>query len=353
MLEQQIEDKITIAKHAVAEKKRRERIAKQERERAQKIQAYCEKVRERLRPIQESLLKSLEDCRILGDADPHFEELQNQLDEINDLMDNPESMAEQLYEEEREREEILEQQKELEEIVLSEERRIEQELCQWRQDLLQDLLQTIEKAENFFEASDIAIYVKDYKDDLLSIESLELVLRRLIDRINELNTRGTSPLELRQPEATLNYMADFALKQRMQGNVHKVNGGPAQLRQSHRQQVDRPFEYRGINGKVVVFGGHPRMHRNVARRLPDVNLIWFDQERGIASVADRSDVVRDADLVVLVTAYTSHKMQKIAQMSCDSYGLTLVHQNSTGISSMLELIAVELKKKRLADKFPQ
>lgn len=349
--EQQIAEKIALAKRAVAEKKKRQRQERLEQERAQKIKEYCEQVKERLRPLQQQLMESLEECAILGEEDQTYRALKAELDELQAKMDNPEPLAEQLYQEEIEREELLEQQREWEEYVLAEERRMEEEVNRWRQELLEDLIQTIDDTHNYFEASDIAIYIRDFKEDLLAINALETVLSHLIERLNTLNTRDTK-LELRHPiEGTLNRMVDFALNQRMQGTFLKINNGPSQLKQSHRRQANRPYEYEDVEGKVVVFGGHPRMQRNVARRLPNVNLVWFNQDEGVASMSERADVVKDADMVILVTAYTSHKVQKIAQASCEAHGLTLTFQNSTGIKPTLELISVELKKKRLVRRF--
>jgi hypothetical protein len=344
---QEIAEKIAKAKRALAEKKKRERQAELERQREHKIQLYCEQVRQGLMPLRDQLQESLEECAILGEEDPTYQELKQKWEEITQQIEDPRSLAEEMYQDELEREELLAQQKEWEEQAALEEKRMEEEVNQWRQDLFQDLLQTIESAENYFEASDIAIHIRDYKEDLLAIDALEPTLVRLIERLNKLNTRDTV-LELRYPiDATLNRMADFAMNQRMQGSFFKGTNGSTQLKQSHRRQTNSPFEYKDVVGKVVVYGGHPRMQRNVARRLPFVNLIWFNQEEGVSSMVERSDVVKDADLVILVTAYTSHKVQKIAQSNCDSYGLTLTYQNSTGIGSMLELIAVELKKKQL------
>ncbi len=353
--EQLIAEKIAEAKKALADKRRVEREAQRHKERTQKIQQYCELVRQRLQPLKDQLAHSLAECVPLGEEHPVYLDLKSQLEQIDEQMANPLELAEQLYEEEIERERIQEQQKEWEEQVLAEEQRIENEINLWRKDLLQDLLHTIDTAENYFEASDIAIYIRDFKEDLIAIDALEAVLEYLIERLNELNTKDTV-LELRQPiEGTLDRMVDFALKQRVQqSNFFKTNNGPpSQLRQSHRRQAERPFEFKGIQGKVVVFGGHPRMQRNVARRLPDVNLVWFNQDESVTSMTERADVVRDADLVILVTAYTSHKVQKIAQASCEAYGVPLTYQNSTGIRSMLELIAMQLKKHKLTDKYIQ
>ncbi len=350
--EQLIAEKIAQAKKALAEQKRREREAQRQKEREHKVQLYCEQVRQRLYPLQEQLTASLEECSSLGDDHPVYLDLLSQLNQVAEQIEHPYPLAEQLYEEELERERIQEQQKEWEEQVLVEEQRMEEEINRWRQDLFQDLLHTIDTSENYFEASDLAIYIRDYKEDLIAIDVLETVMQYLIERLNELNTKDTV-LELRHPiEVTLDRMVDFALKQRVQqSNFFKTNTPPSQLRQSHRRQAERPFQYSGITGKVVVFGGHPRMQRNVARRLPDVNLVWFNQDDSVTSMSDRAEVVRDADLVILVTAYTSHKVQKIAQASCDAYGVDLAYQNSTGIRPMLELIAVELKKSQLAGRF--
>lgn len=349
--EQQIAEKIALAKRAVAEKKKRQRQERLAQQRAEKIKEYCEQVKERLRPLHQQLTESLEECSILGEEDQTYLALKAELEELEDKMRHPEPLAEQLYQEEVEREELLEQQREWEEYVVAEELRMEEEVNRWRQDLYEDLIQTIDDTHNYFEASDIAIYIRDFKEDLLAISRLELALSHLIDRLNLLNTRETK-LELRHPiEGTLNRMVDFALNQRMQGTFLKINNGPSQLKQSHRRQATRPYEYEEVEGKVVVFGGHPRMQRNVARRLPNVNLVWFNQDEGVASMSERADVVKDADMVILVTAYTSHKVQKIAQASCDAHGLSLTFQNSTGIKPTLELISTELKKRKLVRKF--
>lgn len=351
--EQEILEKINLAKKAAQERQKQERRKQQEQQREAKINQYMQEISRRLRHLQEQLQQSLAECAILGEEDPIYQDLRQQLQLVQSQLQNPRPLAEAQYQIQLAQEEVALNKREWEDLIIAEERRMDEALAQWRQGLIQDLSETIDAAKTYFEASDIAVYFRDYREDLLATEQLEPLLRRLIHRINELNTRG-NPFELRYPvETTLNRMVDFALQQRSQRST--LLGGSraaplSTLRQEHRHSPDRPYEYRGITGKVVVYGSHPRLQRNVVRRLPQVTSVWFDFDLPPEALQDRVTTVGDADIAILLTTYSSQEMQQAAQEACQRFGVPLLHQHATGIRSLIELIVVELQKHHLLAK---
>ncbi len=356
--EQEILEKINLAKKAAQERQKQELRRQQEQQKEAKINQYIQEITKRLQELKMQLQQSLEECTILGESDPLYQDLQQQLTIISEQIDNPRPLAEQQYQRDLQQEEIALHKREWEELIMAEERRMDETLAQWRQALVQDLLDTINGAKTYFEASDIAVYLRDYREDLLSTDQLEPLLRRLIARINELNTRGNA-FELRYPvETTLNRMVDFALNQRAQrsailaGSRSLAGSVPpiSVLRQEHRHTPERPYEYRGLKGKVVIYGGHPRLQRNVVRRLPGVNFIWFEFDQDPEAIQERATVVKDANVAILLTTYTATAVQQTVQHLCDSLGVPLVYHHSTGIRSLIELIAVELQKQQLLAK---
>ncbi|GAB4211938.1 MAG: hypothetical protein OHK0012_05360 [Synechococcales cyanobacterium] len=349
--EQEILAKISLAKQAAQERQKQERRRQLELQKEAKVNLYIQEITSRLQELEFQIKQSLEECSILGEEDPIYQDLQEQLTTLAEQIANPRPLAESRYQADLEQEERQLSKREWDELIAAEERRMDEALAQWREDLVKDLLETIEGAKSYFEASDIAVYLRDYREDLLATEQLEPILRRLIARINELNTRG-NPFELRMPiETTLNRMVDFALNQRSQratllgaGRSSHAPTPICPLQEEHRQSSERPYEYRGLTGKVVVYGGHPRMHRNVVRRLPNVTFVWFDFDLSLTAMQERQTAVQDADVVILLTAYLSQTAQQLAQSTCDLFRLSLVYHHSTGIRSVIELIAVELQK---------
>jgi len=94
----------------------------------------------------------------------------------------------------------------------------------------------------------------------------------------------------------------------------------------------------------VVFGGHPHMREGVLKRLGNsqVNLIWIDMEQSDTQAKERAEVVKGADVVILVISYCSHKFQTLAKTACDRHGLELTYCIQTGASSLFDLMVQKL-----------
>jgi len=320
------------AREALVKKREQEQEALREQERLVKLQQYRDRVNEELQGIHQELSRVANELRELGEDHPQYLVLQEKIAQVELLMADPEEMALRLYASE-----------ESEALLQAEKVQMNLRLDEWRRALADDIQQSILNADEYFQASDLAIYVSDYRDDLAAIGLFDKMVELLVQRINELDNSG-KPKEIRGHARTLDWLVDFAQKQRYPRTMFGGDGSISKLRQTTRKQAHRPFTYPHLKGKVIVFGGHPHMYEGVRERLTGsmVNLVWFDMEQADTQVRDRSDVVKDADLVVLVTPYASHKFQDIARSACKRFGRELIPCNKTGITSMLDVISQNL-----------
>jgi predicted transcriptional regulator len=327
------DEAIARAHEALAQKRELERQVQREQQRQAKIDEYMALIRQGLNATHEKILTNLEELVDLGTDHPAYQLLKVQLQEIEQQLAHPEVLAEKAYEEE-----IWEQD------VAEDNRKIEEQINSWRRELQQDLSQSIDEADEYFAACDLAVYVRDYKEDLLAIGAFEAVVEHLVRRVNQLDSVG-KPKEIRGSHSrTLDWMADFAQEQRYPRQLLGSDGSLIKVRQSSRRQAERPYSYSDLTGKVVVFGGHPHMREGVLKRLGNsqVNLIWIDMEQSDTQAKERAEVVKGADVVILVISYCSHKFQTLAKAACDRHGLELTYCNQTGASSLIDLMVQKL-----------
>ncbi|WP_287131361.1 DUF2325 domain-containing protein [Candidatus Cyanaurora vandensis] len=320
------------AREALNQKREQEQLLRRDQERKIKLVQYQERVVNELKIVHDELAKTVAEAYELGEDHPTYLVLNHKLNELSVLMTQPEEMALRLYADE-----------ESKAILQADQQIMAQRLDEWRRNLAEDIRQTILAADEYFIASDVAIYVNDYREDLVAIGCFEEMVEILVKRINDLDNSDKPPKEIRGHARTLDWLVDFAQKQRLPRTMLGGDGGIARLRQASRK-TPRPFTYGHLAGQVVVFGGHPNMSDGVRERLvgSQVELIWFDMEQADTQVRDRSDVVKDADLVILVTPYASHKFQDIARAACKRHSQELVPCNKTGLTSLLDIVSQRL-----------
>lgn len=218
-----------------------------------------------------------------------------------------------------------------------------EEIRLYREQVQSDILDRINAANDFWEATDLAILVRQHADDLTEIDGLNPIVELLIDRINELDQiprekpiaflRGTH-------RSTLNFIAEQALKNRE--NVGGSRGRrevPSISPDIVPPQVNRLAD---LKGKVVLFGGHDRLVASLRQQLPNVTLVCATVQGGNGQVSKAQEQVATADVVVIMTAYINHTADSRAKQACAAHGKTPVMVNSNGLTRCLQQIEESL-----------
>lgn len=235
-------------------------------------------------------------------------------------------------------------------IILNEERLLDEQLTaqtnRWRQALKVDLLEMVAEQTDFFSATDAAIAIRGYIHELKAIGALETVVEALITQINTHSEEGPVARLRGSHEQTLGFIYNKALENRA-----RVDHAPnVQPRTRHRNTEKRPNPYSILEGKVVIFGGHDRLETVVRNRLRESNvtLVWCTAQAG-PQIAEQAEVhIANADLTLVLTGYTSHKLTDKAMQAAQRSGKPVEMINTTGVVRVLEAIEYGLKTKQLA-----
>lgn len=237
-------------------------------------------------------------------------------------------------------------------LILQEERLLEEKQTEqdniWRRQLKDDLLDMIHEQTDFFSATDAAIAIRGYVQDLKAVDGLEEVVRALINQINTQSEEGAVAKMRGSWEQTLNFIYNKALENRA-----RVDRGPElQPRTRHRTSERRPKLYTQLVGKVVIFGGHDRLQTAVRNRLRDsqVELTWYSTQSGVNLAQQGESQIARADLVIIVTGYASHSLTEGAIQTAKKLGITPEMVNTTGMTKLLETIEMGLKARQLASR---
>ncbi len=237
-------------------------------------------------------------------------------------------------------------------LILQEERLLEEKQHAqdrvWRQQLKEDLLDMIREQTDFFSATDAAIAIKGYVNDLRAISGLEEVVTTLIKQINTYSEEGAVARVRGSYEQTLMFIYDKA----MQNRARVDRGSELQPRTRHRSSERRPKLYTELAGKVVIFGGHDRLQTAVKNRLRDsqVELVWYSTQSGVSLAHQGESQISGADLVIIVTGYASHSLTEGAMQTSKKLGVVPEMVNTTGMTKLLETIEVGLKTRQLANR---
>lgn len=238
-------------------------------------------------------------------------------------------------------------------LLLQEERLLEsrnaERMREWRTGLKQDLLEMIREQEDFFSATDAAIALKGYVDELKAIDGLDEVVEALMDQINLHSEEGPVAKLRGTHEQTLTFIYNKAME-----NRSRVDRAPdVQPRVRHRPSEKRPNPYAYLEGKVVIFGGHDRLQTAVKNRLRDskVDLQWYTAQDGVNLAQQGESHIASADLVVIVTGYASHSLTEKAIHSAKKLGINPEMVNTTGMTKLLEVIEMGLKTQLLRKRF--
>ncbi len=235
-------------------------------------------------------------------------------------------------------------------LVLREERLLEEKvrekLQRWQSDLRDDLLDMIFEQQDFFSATDAAIAIRGYVEDLKEIGALEEVVDALINQINEHSEEGPVARLRGTHEQTLNFIYNKALENRSRTEHHPN----IQPKSRHRKSDKRPELYADLAGKVLVFGGHDRLQTAVKNRLRNsqVELQWYSEQDGLQLSAQGEAQVTNVDLILIITGYASHSMTERAMEACKKADRKYEIINTTGMTRVLEAIEAGLKTQQLA-----
>jgi vacuolar-type H+-ATPase subunit I/STV1 len=235
-------------------------------------------------------------------------------------------------------------------MILNEERlldeRVAEQTNRWRQGLKADLLEMIDEQTDFYSATDTSIAIRVHIHDLKAISALEEVVDALIQQINTHSEEGPVARLRGSHEQTLSFIYNKALENRA-----RVDRAPdVQPRVRHRSTEKRPNPYSLLEGKVVIFGGHDRLETSVRNRLREanVNLVWCTAQAGPQLAEQAESHIHKADLVLVVTGYTSHKLTDKAMQAAQRAGKAVEMVNTTGVVRVLEAIEYGLKSQQLA-----
>jgi hypothetical protein len=266
-----------------------------------------------------------------------YKELKGQADQVREHLGNLDALAEAAVEEELEQELLETEERRLDE-------RLTHELSQWRKELKDDLLELISDQEDFYDATDTAITVYSYRHDLKALSgALEEVVEALVKQINTWSDRGPVARIQGSHESALKFIYDRAWDNR--GNRPRSSDLQPQVR--HRRSEKRPNPYTDLSGKVVIFGGHDRLASAVRNRLrdSDVDLVWCTTQEGLNRAEQLEAHIPNADLVLIITGYASHKLTEKAKQAAQKSGKSPEMVNTTGLVTVLEAIACGLKIK--------
>jgi len=329
-LEQAVHDLVALARHEVEQRQI-------EKHREEQIQKQIAQIKERLEPLLADVENTL--AQFPQDENPPSatrQRLEETAKDLRDRIAQAPVLAAQL----------VDQQMILREERLEEER-LNRQLNEWRRQLKADLMEMIQEQHDFFSATDAAVALRPYIEDLKAINALDELVEALMDQINRHSLEGPVAKLRGTYEQTLNFIYDKAME-----NRSRVDRAPnVQPRARHRTSEKRPNPYADLTGKVVVFGGHDRLETAVKNRLRDsrVELIWCTTQSGLQMAQQAEEHIHSADLVMIVTGYASHALTEKAIQSAKNAGITPEMINTTGMTRILEAIAYNLKRAQLAN----
>ncbi|WAL59739.1 DUF2325 domain-containing protein [Thermocoleostomius sinensis] len=328
-LENSVQDLLSLAKIELEEKRLQQ-------QRDEQIQEEIVKIKQRLEPLLSQIEEMLSQLSSEDFVDSMTrKKLEAKAEDLRQRLANAPLLAAQAID----RQMILNEEKLLDE-------RIAEQTHRWRLALKADLLEMITEQQDFYSATDASIAIRPYIHDLKAIGALEEVVDVLIHQINTHSEEGPVARLRGSHEQTLTFIYNKALE-----NRSRVERAPdVQPRVRHRSSEKRPNPYAILEGKVVIFGGHDRLESAVRNRLRDsnVNLIWCTAQAG-PQIAEQSEShIASADLVLVVTGYTSHKLTDKAVQAAQRSGKSVEMVNTTGVVRVLEAIEYGLKTKQLA-----
>lgn len=314
----------------------RTRLRKQ---REQKIQEHAQRIKDQLEPQIKAISHLLQEFDREGDQESFArKQLEQKLQELEEYITNAPILAEQ----EADSQLIASEER------LQNEREALQE-AQWRQELKADLLDMINEQQDFFAATDAAVAIKPYINDLKAINALEEVVEALMNQINVHSGEGPVAKLKGTYENTINFIYNKAMENRA-----RVERPPnVQATVKHRKSEKRPVFYADLSGKVLVFGGHDRLATAVKNRLrhSEVEVVWCTEQDGLQMASQGEGQVSSADLVLIVTGYASHSLTERAMEACRRANKNYEIVNTTGMTSVLQVIEAGLKTLQLAKRW--
>jgi hypothetical protein len=328
-LENSIQDLLSLAKIELEEKR-----LQQQRE--MQIQQEVSKIKQRLEPLLEQVEQMLQQLSADDFAESVIRhKLEEKAADLRQRLTDAPILAAQTIDRQ---------------MILNEERLLDERLAEqtnrWRQALKVDLLEMIAEQTDFYSATDAAIAIRGYLPDLKPIGALEEVVEALIAQINAHSEEGPVARLRGSHEQTLGFIYNKALENRA-----RVERAPdVQPRIRHRSSEKRPNPYGLLEGKVVIFGGHDRLETAIRNRLRDanVNLIWCTAQTGPQIAQQAETHISTADLILVLTGYTSHKLTDKAAQAAQRADKPIEMVNTTGVVRVLEAIEYGLKTKQLA-----
>lgn len=307
-----------------------------EQQRDEQVKAAVAEIEKRLKPLLADVEKILSDFDhlSLGDSVTR-QKLEEKAADLRQQLEEAPVLAAQVADRQ---------------LILNEERLLDEQLAdqtyRWRQELKADLLDMIAEQEDFYSATDAAVAIRPYIQDLKAIQGLDEVIEALIHQINLYSKEGPVARLRGSHEQTLNFIYDKAMENRARVELPRN----VQPRTRHRVSEKQPNPYMLLEGKVVVFGGHDKLATAVKNRLraSKVDLNWCTAQDGLQMAQQMESHIASADLVLIITGYASHALTEKAMQAAQNSAITPEMINTTGMTKVLERIEIALKAKLLA-----
>lgn len=328
-LETTVNDLLSMAKLELEE-------VRLQQQREQQIEMAIEQIHQRVEPLLEQLQAMWQEYQQAEiEETPGRQKLEEKIAELRGYLENAPLLAAQAVDRQ---------------LILNEERLLDrwqaEQLDRWRQSLKADLLATIAEQTDFYSATDTAIAIRGYMEDLKAIGALEEVVEALMAQINYYSQEGPVAKLRGSYEQTLTFIHTKALENRER--VERVRCVQPKVR--HRTTEKQPHLYTDLKGKVVVFGGHDRLEAAVKKRLrySEVELYWCSAQSGLQLAEQTSDRIANADLVLIITGYASHALTEKAEQAAQRANKQPEILKTTGMTRVLEAIEYGLKTRLLA-----
>lgn len=225
------------------------------------------------------------------------------------------------------------------------EQQVAKEMLEWRTELKDDLVQTIKMQQNFFDATEAALVIKPYIQDLREINAINEVTQILVDQINNLSTAGVAAKHRRTDEETIAFIADKAIENRSRCNRPRDT---IKTRQTRKNETP-PTPYRGLSGKVVIAGGHSKLYAHIVKHLRgnNVEIVWAVANAKTSEIETAVSQVATADLVLIITGYASHRSTEKIHAAAKAAEIPMQMIQTRGTKSVLEAIVMGLQTQKL------
>ncbi|MGL5923741.1 hypothetical protein [Chroococcidiopsis sp.] len=225
------------------------------------------------------------------------------------------------------------------------------ELENQRRELKQDILEEIGQQRCFFEATDLAIYIRDRLKELSEINAVDEIAIALVNKINELSNRGPVAKHRLSGEETIRFTAQFALNNRIRAIsiVGKPTARSSKPQKENSLALENPSRSLShLKGRVVIVGGDSTLELGVRAKLGDSQveiLHWANASAKQSQINKAVQAVEQADLVIAIAGVAPQKSIDTVVRSARSAKVKNSRLHAQGVGGVINAIEVGLASK--------